>query len=225
MPLPDSLPIDISESPELARQVVVEWLSDFNHALKDRNTDLGHVFIDNSCWRDLLCMTWDFHTIQGSEGIAEFLDGGSHGPRIDSIGLYDSPSYKMPQFAHCGTVRVVQAFLQVDTTYGRGEGLVRLVPDAEKKDAWRAFTLFTMLEELKGHEESTHGRRPTGHDGTTDSTHLNWKDQLSAQHAFERGHGPVVVILGDFTLDFSRGPMAYSDCQVLDKEVSQWLLA
>ena len=63
-----------------------------------------------------------------------------------------------------------------------------------------------MLEELNGHEENTHSRRPTGHNDTTGSTHLNWKDELRSQHAFEKGDGPVVVILGKSTLDFHRGP-------------------
>ena len=121
-------------------------------------------------------MTWDFRTIRGSQGIINFLDSCSDGSRINSISFHDSPSYKLPQFAYCGKVRVVQAFLSIDTAYGRGQGLVRLIPGSKGKAAFKAFTLFTMLEELKGHEESTHDRRPTGHSGTTDHIHLNWKD-------------------------------------------------
>ncbi|KAL8792661.1 MAG: hypothetical protein Q9195_004721 [Heterodermia aff. obscurata] len=196
VPLPDSPSIDIPESSELARQIVSSWVSDFNQCLNEENTDIRPLFLEKSCWRDLLCMTWDFRTIQGPEAITKFVASCSDGSRINSIGVYDSPSYKIPRFAHCGKVRVVQAFLSIDTAYGRGEGLVRLVPDPKEKDTWRAFTLLTKLEELKGYEENTHNRRPTGHNGTADSTHLNWKDQLNAQHNFRNGDGPVVVILG-----------------------------
>ena len=65
---------------------------------------------------------------------------------MNFIGLYDSPSSKILQFAPHEKVGVLQASSEIDTTYERGESLVRLVLDAEKKDAWRAFNLFTSLK-------------------------------------------------------------------------------
>ena len=79
-------------------------------------------------------MTWDFRTIQGSEGIAEFLDSCSDASRISSTSFCDCPSYKIPQFASCGKAKAIQAFLNIDTINGRGEGLVRLVPGSNKTD-------------------------------------------------------------------------------------------
>ena len=45
----------------------------------------------------------------------------------------------------------VEAPFAFETPTAVGRGYIRLLKD--KEDAWKAFTLFTMLTDLKGHEE------------------------------------------------------------------------
>ncbi len=46
------------------------------------------------------------------------------------------------------------SFLTIETDMGRGTGLVGLLHDPEDGGKWKAFTLFTAMHELKGHEET-----------------------------------------------------------------------
>ena len=83
-------------------------------------------------------------------------------------------------------MKVLQAFLNIETSSGRGEGLVRLIPDTNEGERWKALTLFTIVHELKGYEESIHTRRRTGlADNDLEDGSQNWRDRLIAQQNFE----------------------------------------
>ena len=142
-------------------------------------------------------MTWDFRTLQGPDQIAGFIKSSAKGGIID-VRLDDSVPHKVPQVAQFGDLTVVQAFLKIETTNGRGEGLVRLVSDVADGGLWKAFTLFTTLRELKGCEEKICSRRPTGLDRKLENEGRNWRDRLIAQQNFEGGREPTVLIIGEF---------------------------
>lgn len=141
-------------------------------------------------------MTWDFHTLQGPEQITRFIQNSSEDNRISNITLDNTAAHKVPQLATFGHLKVVQAFLKIETNNGWGEGLVRLVPDTNDNVKWKAFMMFTTLQELKGHEEAIHNRRPTGIDGDLEDRSQNWKDRLATQQNFEGGREPTVLIIG-----------------------------
>lgn len=61
-----------------------------------------------------------------------------------------------------GPLPTVSSFLKVETDVGTGGGVVNLVFDEESKE-WKVFTLFTFLNELKGHEERTGEKRAYGY--------------------------------------------------------------
>jgi hypothetical protein len=67
-----------------------------------------------------------------------------------------------------------------------GRGVVRLIPgDGE----WRAWTVLTAVEDLKGYERALGGRRPEhpsrGADSHVEDTRKNWREQRMAKVAFE----------------------------------------
>ncbi|KAL8760597.1 MAG: hypothetical protein Q9184_003229 [Pyrenodesmia sp. 2 TL-2023] len=119
-------------------------------------------------------MVWDFRTLQVFLKIAELVASASQDRRICHVSLYDSAAYKDPQATDLGGATAIQAFLCIEARSGRARGLVGLVPSPED-GSWKAFILLTGLEELKGHEERTHTRRPTGHEA--EKANMNWKDQ------------------------------------------------
>ena len=45
------------------------------------------------------------------------------------------------------------AYFLFETKIGRGRGIVNLVPADDSGSAWKAYTFYTSLQELKGHEE------------------------------------------------------------------------
>lgn len=62
-----------------------------------------------SYWRDLLCTTWDFRTLQGPEQIFRFIEGSSDDNRITGVSEDKSAALKTPQFATFGHLEVVRA--------------------------------------------------------------------------------------------------------------------
>jgi hypothetical protein len=72
-------------------------------------------------------------------------------------------------------------------------GLAKLVQQGGK---WKAFTLFTLMRELKGHEESVASRTPQGVDHGGKPGRKNWLECRVADANYESSE-PAVLILGE----------------------------
>ncbi|KAG1751337.1 uncharacterized protein EDB91DRAFT_1243608 [Suillus paluster] len=105
-------------------------------------------------WRDMLALTWDFRTFQGTPAVEKFL--------TDRLPLFTLSSFTLekdliklqrpfPDLAW------IQAFFDFETTVGIASGVFRLVPLAD--GSWKAHTVFTNLEDLKGFPEQNGPRR------------------------------------------------------------------
>lgn len=203
--LPEAVPkLKHSDIDVLPPRIAADWVDNFNKLLEGVNIAIDKLFIEDSYWRDLLCSTWDFHTYQGHSKITSALKD-NQGCRLTSLEIDASSDRKEPSVCPIdfnGTVQGIQAFLTVKTTIGRGRGLVRLVQDLKEasgqtpSEGWKAFTLFTCLEELTGHEESTGTRRPTGVDHGAHPGRLNWQQRRDAEANCEPPFSPTVVIIG-----------------------------
>ena len=222
-PFPSSIP-ENKASPDV---VASDWIQAFNHVLSQKNSEPSSLFLPESSWRDLLCMTWDFHTLQGPQKICSFIESSPTDSRIVNLSLDKSASHKVPQIKKCGHLQVVRAFIKVETSSGRGEGMVRLVPAEDNGNRWKALTLFTTLKELKGHEEFIGKRRPTGLESNQGDGGQNWRDELTAQQNFEDGREPSVLIVGGSLSLFAFQGMSFTPAhslQVLVKADSLLLL-
>ena len=204
---PGSFPLTIASLPKVApsksidaNSVATQWVESFNRTLTNHElVGIPSLFLQKSYWRDQLCLTWDFHTLQGPKKIVALLSKSNNGSRIKSLALDTSSKLRSPDASVLdadGQVHTVQAFLKVDTDVGRGAGLVRLV---QENGIWKVFTLFTYLTELKGHEEAIGKRRPNGVEHGEHLSRKNWLDRRNAEENFEDGQEPTVLILGEFT--------------------------
>lgn len=186
--------------PDLNPEAVVrQWVSLFNSHVHPEGPSLSRLFLKDSYWRDLLCLTWDFHTLEGPDKIAALLKKQTAGWRIKSLAIDTSSDVGTPKVGPVdfeGNLKCVQSFLAVETDVGRGRGLVRLLQDSEDEGKWKAFTLFTALQELKGHEELNRERRPTGTEHGSHSERTNWKERRIAEENFEGQLEPAVLIVG-----------------------------
>lgn len=203
---PGSFPLHLANFPILslpnlvdADSVATTWVESFNKAISSAETaDVPKLFLDESYWRDQLCLSWDFRCLQGNEKIFSLLNESKAGSRIKSLALDRTSELRSPTAIIFGSERqanTVQAFLTVNTDIGRGAGIVRLVQD---QGLWKAFTLFTFLEELKGHEEVVGKKRPNGVEHGEHISRKNWLDRRNAEENYEDGLEPTVLILGKF---------------------------
>lgn len=189
-PWPEPSPLSTGNiNPEA---VAAEWVDTFNNFIKYDWPLVRLSFLAQAYWRDLLCFSNDFHTSQGPDKIVDFVKKSQH---HCSFTIDTSNEHRKPQIVKLAGLEIVQTFLIIDTRFGRGEGLVRLVESWEQ-GPWKALTLFTTLKELKGHEENIKSRRPTGLEKDPAAGGLNWTDLRKAQSNFEGSYEPAVLILG-----------------------------
>ena len=197
LPYPDAHPIGKVD----VNFIASEWIEKLNQALSDENyLTFKDLFLKNSCWRDQLGLSWDFHTLLGPEKMASFLqESGSTGSCIKSLRIDDTSSIRKPTVSAIdfnGKVNGVTSFLNIDTHVGRGRGVVRLLQDPEDGWKWKAFILFTAMHELKGFEETVKTNRPHGVDHGGQPGRKNWQERRHVTENFEDGNEPTVLILG-----------------------------
>lgn len=133
-------------------QIVNEWLSSFEEALAsstDRPDRVLSHFHDERWWRDAISLTWDFRTVHTDREIASFVEGL---PPASLQNLRTASDVAITTATD--PVGLIEAYFDFDVEAGTGRGIVRLTLG---DDGWKAWTLLTALDELRGHE------RPLGH--------------------------------------------------------------
>ena len=169
------------------------WLAQFERALaKPGDGLLENLFHSDSHWRDLLALSWNIQTVSGADAILRELKlhAGSAAPN----GLRVDPDRAAPrQVTRAGT-NAIEAIFRFETAVGRGDGVLRLTPDA-RDGTMKAWTLLTTLEELKGFEEQQGNARPRGEAYSRDFRGPNWFDlrKTSSQYA---DRDPAVLVIG-----------------------------
>lgn len=190
-----------------ANSAASQWIENFNGAIQAFDKDaIALLFCNNSYWRDQLCLSWDLRTLHGAENILSVIDKAG-GFRIKSIALDDGSTDRKPNISALdrdGQIDVVGVFLEIETSKGMGIGHVRLVREDDK---WKAFTLFTSLQELHGHPEQSGLRRPHGvKDGPRDQDR-NWLQRRDVDKKLENlvdgNESLPVLIVGTFCLTFN----------------------
>lgn len=192
------------DSPSQPADIAANFVTTFNNALKNKALlDLSLLFLDGGFWRDHLALTWELRTVQGPPRIYDFLKGAATSRndfRIQKIDIDASNVVRAPKFAPVdadGEVIGTQFFITIDTVHGTGQGLVRLVEEAGQ---WKVFTLYTRLEELKGHEENIFDKRPVGAEHGGKPGRSNWADKRAAALDYTDGSEPAVLVIGKVLL-------------------------
>jgi hypothetical protein len=196
--LPD-LPPSNAQSTE-AEHIASRWVKSFNAQINTTRenliaNDFSDLFLAESYWRDILCLTWDFHTLHRPEGISSVFRALSGKSCVRELRINRTSTHRSPKAVlnEARQLVTVQAYLVVRTHVGIGEGFVQL---KDVGGTWKAFTLFTCLKELRGHEELVGKRRPHGAQYTV---HQNWLDCREREENFDDDK-LAVLIVGMFTL-------------------------
>ncbi|KAM0242115.1 hypothetical protein ACHAP5_007352 [Fusarium lateritium] len=185
-----------SNPQEIATAVVTA----VNKALQSRDYPaLAQLFADDGFWRDHLALTWSFRTVQGPSNVLDFLKScaqSKDGFRLSRIDVDTTNSTRAPQIVDIdgkGEVQGVQFFFTLETVLGKGQGLARLV---EVNGQWKIFTLYTRIQDFKGHEEDVNGNRPRGVEHGGKPGRKNWAQRRAAAADFADGDDPAVLIVG-----------------------------
>jgi Pyridine nucleotide-disulphide oxidoreductase len=183
----------LDRTEDLAARVET-WLARFERALGEGDdAPLKALFHPDGHWRDILALTWDIRTVSGADAIVRELKthAGRAGPTNFRITSHRTP----PRHVTRAGTRAIEAFFSFETPEGRGNGVVRLAPDAADGNAPKAWTLLTALDEIKGHEEHVGRARPTGQSYSRDFRGPNWLDLRKASAAYT-DRDPAVLVVG-----------------------------
>jgi cation diffusion facilitator CzcD-associated flavoprotein CzcO len=170
------------------------WLAQFEQALaKPGDHLLNTLFHPESYWRDVLALSWHIQTVNGADTIISELK--AHAGSTSPNGFKIDPDRAAPRHVTRAGTRTVEAIFRFETVQGRGNGILRLIPDASDGNRLKAWTLLTALDELKGFEEQQGISRPRGQSYLRDFRGPNWLDlrKASAEYA---DHDPDVLVVG-----------------------------
>ncbi|KAJ7178227.1 FAD/NAD(P)-binding domain-containing protein [Mycena filopes] len=184
--------------------VATTWIASLGSA-PDAEAFAEH-FLPTGWLRDLLCFSWDFHTLSGRAKIVEFLSGsndseaaaepsasrfacaGLHNLRLETTSTLSSPTtFPLPHNPQIQGVSGVFTF-SLTSPPATGRAFFRLVQDASAEGGWKAFTLLTNLQDLVGHEEAV--GRPLGYPSET-----TWGEERAKRIAAIE-EDPTVLIIG-----------------------------
>ena len=168
--------------------VASEWLAKFEAALSSQGAAaIAALFHADSHWRDVLALTWRICTLSGATTLAAAL--ASHSARAKPRDFEVDPRRTPPREVTRAGSKCLEAIFRFETEVGRGSGVLRLLPDG------KAWTLLTALDELKGHEEHTGRRRPSGHGYSRTFGGPTWADLRQAARDYS-SRDPDVLIVG-----------------------------
>jgi thioredoxin reductase len=174
--------------------LVERWLTQFEDALATGdNVSLAALLHPDSHWRDVLALTWDIQTVNGSKSVVEALK--THATRSKPTSFTIDPKRTPPRQVMRADTSAIEAMFKFETVEGRGNGIVRLIRDANDRHTLKAWTLLTALDEMKGFEEQIGRSRPKGESYSRDFRGPNWLDLRKAAVEYS-DRDPVVLIVG-----------------------------
>jgi thioredoxin reductase len=174
--------------------ITENWLARFETALTSRDgIQLKKLFHPDSYWRDVLALSWNIQTINGADAILKELK--IHAGRAAPCGFAIDPDRAAPRSVMRAGVSAIEAIFKFETAEGRGNGILRLIPDANDGHTMKAWTLLTALDELKGFEERQGISRPRGQSYSRDFRGPNWLDLRKADAEYA-DRDPQVLVIG-----------------------------
>lgn len=180
-----------------AWKVAQNWLNKLQakFAAKDFS-NLADLFHDDSWWRDHIALQWDLRALHGREAIQNFLtenqqsaltnfrlqDGGAFQPKLEIVNKETGLAW-------------ISSLFHYETSIGHGSGVLRLTQ--ESPGVWKAFLVYTTLQEFKEFPEPLNEKRPYG---TIDSmpgglAKGTWSERRARQIEF-LDEEPKVLVIG-----------------------------
>jgi len=139
------------------REVAGAWLAAFEAAVQAGDTRAAAgMFLADGYWRDILALTWDLRTFAGRDRIAAGLAAWRAARSPSGFWLEGTAPDMFERRTQGWTI---EAFFTFETDIARCRGHIRLLADPQTGE-WKAWTLLTAMEDLKGFEEKAGALRP-----------------------------------------------------------------
>ena len=174
--------------------IAENWLAQLEAALAGSGRPrLKELFHRDSHWRDVLALSWRIMTVGGADAIVREL--ATHAGRAGPAGFRLDRQRAAPRKVTRAGTDAIEAIFDFETTQGRGSGVLRLTPDAKDANTFKAWTLLTALDEIKGHEERLGRLQAPGKAYARDFRGPNWLDLRKAAAQY-RDREPAVLVVG-----------------------------
>jgi cation diffusion facilitator CzcD-associated flavoprotein CzcO len=174
------------------REIAQSWLDRFSAVLASGDASrLKTVLHEDSWWRDHVALSWDLRTLHGLPAITSFLSPILSSVNLQPLSLAKEGEAYAPSIVKLPELEWIQSIFSFETSTGRGRGFLRLARD-ETGD-WKAHMLYTALDEIKSHEESTGARR--SHGGQNSSLGGNWFERRQKTYDFTESE-PTALVIG-----------------------------
>ena len=193
--LPQTAPVTTAPN---AWRVAQDWISKLQAIFASKDfSNLEGLFHEDSWWRDIIALQWDFRTIHGRELIQKFLAENQQSGTLTNFRLQEDGQFQ-PKFEtvlkETGFAWISSLF-HYETRLGHGSGVLRLTQ--ERPGVWKAFAVYTTLQDLKDFPEPLNERRPYG---TIDSmpgglAKGTWVERRARQVDF-LDEEPQVLVIG-----------------------------
>ena len=171
-----------------------DWVQRFQACLDAGDPDgCADLFVDDSAWRDLVAFDWTNSTVATKRGILDALR--TRLPNVRPVTIRMEEGTEPVSVVRAG-VECVEVFLSLNTCFGNGRGVLRLVPSEGRPDEYRAWTISTALMELTGFEEINGARRPSRYGESADFRGANWLDMRTRSVAYEDREPDVLIVGG-----------------------------
>ena len=136
-----------------ARAIALAWLKEFVEVTGAGN---AHTFATklmkpDGWFRDVLIFTWDSRTLHGHGKIVEYLEKNLTSTKITNVILDETPALCPSPFT-LPFGQGIEFSFRFETPIAFARGLARLLPTGPSE--MKALSVFVMMEDLKGHEES-----------------------------------------------------------------------
>ncbi|KAJ3559302.1 hypothetical protein NM688_g425 [Phlebia brevispora] len=182
LPTLDKLGVTVPDDLD-AEAIAKAWTTSFAQFVAARDIPgILSLFDEQPWWRDLFSLTWDLRTFQGKDKIAKFLED-----RFDETQFGGIQFIKAKLDRPYPDIAWIVVYFAFETAVATGSGIVRLIPS--KEGVWRAVTISTNLEGLKGHPERVGALR------NHLPSHGKWLEQRRKEKEYA-DHDPEVLIIG-----------------------------
>lgn len=166
-------------TPESLKQcftVASTWIDSLRSAFELEDADAFADCVDAQGWfRDLMTFSWDYKSLHGHEDIKKYVSQSIKDVKISDLKLEEESAEGRPHPNQLGQTPMVESGLWFETPKAKGRGYV-LIPLVEGERKPRAFALFLMLDDWKGHEE-------LGYElGIYDGHNLSWEEVQAQRH-------------------------------------------
>ncbi|KAG6855463.1 hypothetical protein H0H87_002427, partial [Tephrocybe sp. NHM501043] len=169
-----------------AKTIAKAWFAAFAKSAEAGDVQgVTQLFVEDAFWRDMLALTWDFRTFSGLQKITQFL--------TDRLGSARPKAFTLRDDAYLGLqqpypdIAWINLFFDFETESGIAFGIARLIPNGNGE--WKAHTVYTNLEDLKGFPEKIGPLRNAA------PNHGKWVDDRKKEIEFQ-DKAPTVLIVG-----------------------------